>query len=256
MKKITLFLFAFAILYSCSSDSDSEATPVNPEPGTPVNLKLISTNIKSYYNNFDSEFNTTYTYTNNQLSGVLYNRVGSTTGGETAEYIYENSLLVKIISRSPNESNLDDHTAIQTFTYSDGKIASSLEVDNSGTFNNVYAYNSEGRVINHKKYGSNGSVLSELKYEYNADGNLSKRITITSSNTQSTEFNDYDTKKNPLLILFPKVYLNTSPYSKNNILSDGSITYEYEYNQYGYPAKVTEKMDNIVRMITILHYNM
>lgn len=113
-------------------------------------------------------------------------------------------------------------------------------------------------MINAKQY-DNGNLVDNEDIEYNAQGNISKRSDVTASFYTTYE---YDTNKNPYSLILNDAVMKIfdDEYCKNNATkrtdSYGSITtYEYVYNDNGYPTQKIEKRNGLISLITMFTYN-
>ena len=247
-KLVLLFLAVFAI--SCSNDSDSE---------TPYEVKE-----NRILKEMDDKTTKTYTYNGNQLTKVI--EIGDLGFGTTQmieNYTYGTDGKVTMVK--------SDYTGSASFG-----------------FRTSYTYNNVGKIdqIHIEKYTetSDYSYYIILTYDYTTtnvvkrleeriqegsrtltiyditNGNPSsysvyKNITPNTPNGQlsyTSLYSDYDTKKTPYTAL-PLVYREPSLFTNNpgKTQSSGSTTnYTYEYNDDGYPTKITMSYNNTTSSTT------
>ncbi|RPD96184.1 hypothetical protein EGM88_10475 [Aureibaculum marinum] len=168
-------------------------------------------------------------YIDNKISSIVY------TGNQRIDFIYENNII------SSYTSNLDGDNLVYKFTYNDNN-----QIINKLAFN-------EGKLSNERKfkYYSNGNLAQEI-FEYN-DGY-----------TFQEDF-EYDNKKNPHYLSYPLGLITIEPISENNVIkktrvssyptnNKSIITFEYEYNDKGYPIKMIEYVDGDVENTTEYEY--
>jgi hypothetical protein len=243
MKKIILGFIAITI-FGCSSDNDNSNTPI-PE----TSLKLINKIETNLITNKTETINFTYE------KGILVKSEEIESNGSTfkTEFVYENG---KLKTQNYFENLIPDGT--NTFTYTGNVVSSSLSSEDNMYFLHKYTYNSSNQLINAKQFRDD-KLEDNKDFEYNSQGNMSK-IIYTSNNIISTI--EYDNKKNPYLLLFSEAILNSNDeagFSKNNITkeagsSGGITTYEYTYNDKGYPTQVIEKYNGTSKSKTIFTY--
>lgn len=242
MKKI-IPLLLFTILMSCSPDNGS-----NPAPNQTPSLKL--TNVV-YTNLRTPSFETTnFIYSGDVLSRI--ETIESTGNTSKTVYSYVNN---KLQSESFYYNGVLSGTATYSFT---GELITNMLSNESGGISTTnYAYNSNNQMINEKQY-TNGNLDGSNDYEYNAQGNVSKSLYYSGFTTY-----EYDTYKNPYSLIhgldaLMKIF--GVGYSKNNITkeiqSGGTIkTYEFVYNDSGYPIQIIEKDNNVSATKTTFTYN-
>lgn len=144
--------------------------------------------------------------------------------------IYENELLTKII----NYQNSIQYSYSE-FTYSDNKIIGRIQ---NGGSSNSYQYNSQNQLIVDKEFLNNILQVQET-YEYSVQGNRIKETTFfSSSNTTSIKNFNYDSKKNPFVLCFPRPYIDKENFSGNNIISSENVTNNYVYNNNDFPMEI------------------
>lgn len=241
MKKI-IPLLLFTLLMSCSPDSGS-----NPAPSSTPNLKLRNI----VYTNLRTPF---FVTTNFIYSGdVLLREEGTESTGNTfkAEFNYVNN---KLQSQSYYDNGVLSGST--TYSYTGELITSMLSNESGGISTTNYIYNSNNQMINEKQF-TNGNLDSSNDYEYNAQGNISKALWLSGFTSY-----EYDTNKNPYSLIYTDALIKIYPieYSKNNITkeiqSGASIkTYEFLYNDSGYPTQIIEKDNGVSVTKTTFTYN-
>jgi len=245
MKKI-IPLLLFTVLLSCSPESGS-----NPEPIPTPNLKLT----KIVYTNFYINSETTTTdliYDGDVLTeanSTQFNSQGNNTSKTKFNYVND---------KLQSESFYDNGVLSGTVTYSyTGEIITSMLSNESGGISTTnYAYNSNNQMINEKQY-TNGNLDGGNDYLYNTDGNVYKELYSSGFTTY-----EYDTNKNPYSLIYSDALIKIYPieYSKNNITkeiqSGGTIkTFEFIYNESGYPTQIIEKENSVSVTKTTFMYN-
>ncbi|HEX8576983.1 MAG TPA: hypothetical protein VF677_11880 [Flavobacterium sp.] len=189
-----------------------------------------------------------FTYSNN----ILIKRE-ETEGNnvDKTEYIYENGKLIR-----NNYFNNSILTGNSTYTYTGDIISSMLSFEDNMYFLHNYTYNSDKKLISAQQF-SNNILDSSKEFQYNPQGNMSR---ILSTNYNVTI--EYDNYKNPYSLIFSEPFMNSmdgAGYSKNNVTriteSAGYITtYEYTYNDKGYPIQVIEKLNGVSKTRTTYTY--
>lgn len=135
------------------------------------------------------------------------------------------------------ERDYNGTTTITDFTYENGLIILATLNELNFTSTNEYSYNSLNQLISKKQFNQ-GVFCCEDIFTYNSQGNISSQSSDASS---EISFYEYDSKKNPGLLLFDSSYLKIRETGNNNIIksySDSSpdiVTYTYEYNDDDYP---------------------
>ena len=252
MKKFLSLLGALALLVSCSTtDNDNDS-----DNGNKITLPK-----KVQYTNPDHP-------EKNSTSVITYNGkkiVSVTNEEERTDYIYEGNVIVKTITYDITY-NRNEKKSEKSYTYTDGKLSSSISVSNftseypSGEYQtrSVYTYDADG-TIKKESYSTNATTGEEqqndlyqiLTYQ---NGNLIKVVEKSiSSNYLRTSDYEYDANDSPYkyvlglnLLLDEEFYSNnlikhTYSVSGRNAAPTGPFIYtiEYEYNESGYPTKQT-----------------
>lgn len=225
MKQITL-LFIALIIFGCSNDNS------NDDSKNTDTVKLVK--VVEVDNNDNETTTTILNYDGNKLDTSI-----STDKYEVfkTKFIYEKNKLVKL-ERTINylySSNND-----LTIEYEGDNIYKTYGYDGSTTlFSHEYFYNSKGQLITDKQYDNN-KYCCETNYTYDSNGNISG--------------GSYDDKKNPMYYILPEAYSKIKEISKNNLLSDGTSTYAYEYNTEGFVTKKTETHKYFSKTIVTNYY--
>ncbi|MDO1447746.1 hypothetical protein Q0590_15855 [Rhodocytophaga aerolata] len=245
MKRITLFLLAFICLAftSCSLLDDIEPTP--DEDKLPPNTLTSS----RYY--FSDK-------TSNQIK-YIYNRAGNLLRKDwytqnnvidfQENFIYENGVLVKI-----KRSATNDEFAEVRFTYKNG-LTKSLEYwmeDTDSTLSRLHTtvYEYSGSLITKATttfYNGGPSYYSVYTYE---NGNITsvKAYNLSSHVLLEEDYYTYDNKPNPFYKLTNQYHGSPVNSSRNNVVhykivsynhipSKPEMSYEYIYNDKGYPVE-------------------
>jgi len=243
MKKITLLLACITI-FGCSSDGGSD----NPTETTKIKLiKEVETDLLT---NKIQTIN--YIYNGDILTQT--EEIESDGSKFKTEFVYDAG---KLKTMNYFDNLIPDGN--NTFTYTGNVVSSSLSFEDNMYFLHKYTYNSKNQMTNAKQY-HNDNLEDEKNFEYNSEGNMFKIIYTSYNNGISTL--EYDTKNNPYKLIFSEAILNSydeSGYSKNNVTketsSDGGITtYEYLYNDTGYPTQVIEKYNGVSQYKTVFTY--
>lgn len=239
MKK-TIILFFTAFILSCSSNDNI----TNNE----TNLKLVK-EIITYASN---SITRNYIYQNNVLSKITGNDANSEEDDQT--FIYNNGRLSKIKLYTRQNINEPAKPTTIVMSYSGENIESytSSFDDNSNpstTYTNIYVNDRlDFQITNNGNQG--------FRHEYYSNGNLYK---IKNNSSDLFIYNSYDNKKNPYYLVYPDPYLRMQIYSPNNVLNaignNYTETYEYEYNNYDYPTKITKRVNGTIQSTTIFIYN-
>jgi len=263
MKKFLSLLGALALLVSCSTtDNDNDS-----DNGNKITLPK-----KVQYTNSDHP-------EKNSTSVITYNGkkiVSVTEEEERTDYIYEGNVIVKTITYDITY-NRNDKKSEKSYTYTDGKLSSSISVSNFtseypfGEYQSrsVYIYNADGTIKKEsystdKTTGVESKASGEVLLTF-ANGNLSTEVT-TANNIVSNIY-DYDTKNNAFKNVsgFSSLLDQEINSSINNIKTKtlwianldvklGNLstlsTSEYDYNTNDYPNKKTSyKEDGTVMEI-------
>jgi hypothetical protein len=208
-----------------------------------------------------------YTYVNNKLTQVTSTRTIISSGetyGSTFSFSYDTKGRVQLMTAKDNHYNVtstyiytyDVNNKIESVNYSEG--------GNNQTTTKDYFLTYPGNDIQAIEiYPANPSDTTVYRYNNN---NLQSVI----ENKHDTLYSyKYDNKKNPFNDLFPfpignyggelyNGFLVVS--SENNPVSIFSktwnitSTYEYEYNEQGYPSKIIEFRSGVQKEISILSY--
>jgi hypothetical protein len=252
MKKIILLSVLTIGIISCSKDNNSTTENTNP---TTSGIKILKQISKDYSGGIQqSEKITTFTYENNLLSKIITNTAGINEI-YNAEFTYLNGKLKQKYSFEYSSTSGITYPSTVMYNYTGDLITSQTSNENGTNYSEIYTYNSSNQLINRKEFKANGNLNDETNYEYFTDGNLSKKITLTTTPNYISLYNSYDNKKNPYELIFTSAYLKIKAITKNNVTSFNSKTYEYEYNSNNYPTKSTEKVGTEIKNITTIEYN-
>lgn len=223
MKKLLVALTVL-FLFSCSSDTNNDNSTNGSNRLRLIKVETSDGHFSNYIydendllieENTDENRKTTYQYLNGlTVSETVNNKISST-------YTHTGNL---ITTEYFNPSNVND------------KI--------------VYKYNSEGKIIEEILY-SGGKEFPTATFEYDIKGNMVKII----ESDGIIETYEYDNNSGITLAQFPKdkIKLGWGGCSVNNRIrvtdSYGKvITYNYTYNEYGYPK--TMMVNDGIRSIT------
>ena len=227
--KATLLLFTILTILSCSKDGED----------TDNSNDLSSTLIKRITENrvgvADFIFN--FTYDGNKIVSYTETRDGEL--NYTTNYIYTNDLI----------------TLIQS--------------DRFNNFKTIISYDDNGRVVEENNEFSSNNEFYSYSYSYEYLGNTVKQtdeetcteITISNNQVSSESYFDEANCTNLEGTLFysydenPNAFSNIVGYSwhfsfnlntnseyipaVNNVVDDGDFSWEYDYNENGYPRNVT-----------------
>ncbi|MBP1223568.1 hypothetical protein [Flavobacterium sp. 1355] len=253
MKKFLSLLGALALLVSCSTtDNDNDS-----DNGNKITLpkKVQNTNPDHPEENSTSVI----TYNGKKIVSVTENEE------ERTDYIYEGNLVVKTITYDITY-NRNDKKSEKSYTYTDGKLSSSISVNNFTSeypfgehqTRSVYSYNADG-TIKKETYSTNATTGEEQKndlYEILTyqNGNLIKVVekSISSDRVRTSDY-EYDGKDSPYKYILGLNLLLDEEFDTNNLIKHtysvsgtdseetGPFIYsiEYEYNESGYPVKQT-----------------
>ena len=226
MKKI-LLLFTTVLLISCSSDDGDDDTTNNDN--TNVLIKKITEKTyeaSSEGNDVTIELN--YTYNGNKIVSIE----------ETQTYDGQ-------ISTSRDE-----------FTYTDNLITSVYSISNYSNYTTEISYDTNGRVTslfeNFEYLSENEVVVGDIECSRLTLSNqqISKRY--WSEDCQNYELNfeyEYDNKRNALsniqgynwAFMWGWLFSGNTEYQStyNNLLKNPDYTFQYDYNENGYPRNVS-----------------
>ena len=246
MKK--LLLFTLLILFSCSK-SDEVPDENNNQTENILLVKEIThqdveqTNSsykdEYFYDGAKLERYVTKSYNNNQLTGsVTYN------------ITYTNNLIVDITSNDPEYGTYK-------FSYdTSGRLEQSTYCDNDISCGNpdraLYSYSNSDKTITLDDY-SQGNLVYRNIIQLDSNNNvISINETDLLDNSSFTVNLQYDNFKSPFLnitgavaLISPTSYLTSASLfaMKNNCVSyqdesDINVTFDYDYNDDGYPRQV------------------
>lgn len=252
MKKIILLAILAIGFISCSKDNNTTTENTNP---TTSGIKILKQISKNYSGGVQtSEKTTTITYENNLVTKIITTSAGSNVI-ENVELTYLNGKLKQKYNYEYSPTSGITYPSTVTYNYTGDLITSQTSNENGTNYSEIFTYNSSNQLINRKEFKANGTLNDETNYEYYPDGNLSKRITLTTTPNYVSLYNSYDNKKNPFELIFTSAYLKIRAITKNNVTSFNNKTYEYEYNSNNYITKSTEKIGTEVKNVTTIEYN-
>ncbi len=225
-KTLAILLFIFAV--SCSKDNDVSPAP-EPVVEQPISLltktidsdgliltytydnikRLINYKRNSTPNNSARDYNFSY-----NTDGTLAQITNVPDGLIVSRYLYDTD---KKIIKKEGRNGIDVHD----YTYSGNQVTDKYSFNGVSTWIEIYTFDFSGNLSELKSYNQITAA--------NPNGNLSGTFIYT-----------YDNKKNaslslPKEYLFPKATVNNVATEKYN--SNPIYTYNYEYNEKGYPSK-------------------
>lgn len=220
MKKICLILSAI-VLTSCSSENEEIDLSVD------LTGKLKSTE------DFDGVSNFLY-YSNGNLQRTNMPHA-------YYAFVYENN---KIIRDSIIFYNMGMNG--YTYSYAQNLITESVSIGENNKIKKKFFYDSSERLI--KEIGSRRQSdntfidVAKIEFIYEGDNVVQTKETSLETGDFFIVTYEYDVKKNPKYDIYPSAYRKIWLIPKNNLIkktSDyyGTQTYEYEYNDFGYPIK-------------------
>lgn len=236
MKKLICLFVASVMLVSCSDDNDQKGNP----PVAVFTKKIIS-----YDANGDTLVKTAK-YSGDKIVSI------SIASHETEVYTYDGNKISKVVYLD----TLGTVLSSKAYVYDDNKLVSCLTKTNGETIVHKvkYEYKSDGTVSFSKvdvdgATGEEGEILGEGTYVYKA-GNLVKKEYSHGEQSESIVY-EYDNKNVPFknVLGFGLLLDNEEAMSVNNLVKEtltigmGNvelITYEYDYNENGFPLKKTK----------------
>lgn len=237
MKKITKILLIL-VFFSCSSGDDPITENIaDPLPESSSFYKLVKIVELNLDNTIDETTELEY-----NSSGLLVRIVNQDSDGETTinKYFYNGNVLTS--------SSFDNGTGLQSNTeyiYENDLIATSILTELNATIANEYEYNSIRQLI-FKEQFNDGVSCCKSTFMFNSQGNIVSKFQEFSG---TTTFYEFDGKNNFALLIFDEAFLNIFEQGKNNITkrtndSSSDITInQYDYNEKGYPTKMTIKVN-------------
>ena len=281
--KFRLLLFAtFLTLMSCSGDDNSidpvNENPIVEEPQSKNLLSIVITNesykfVTNYEDNKIKDSYTysssgellrssTYTYLSNGTIGEIkiFDEQGNFTGISDV-FLYDNEgKLVQIVLKAIDGEGVEVANYMDFIYNNDGTVT--REYDFGGLTTTVYSFNNLGQLY---KINSDG-YESEATYEGNTIVSLyAGNLLSTYSYDTATLVKGHLLKKE--LNMFGGHYQNTALYfgfsavmsfdkfcveSSNAIESETQATYEFDED--GYPIKITSFQDGVPSSPTIISY--
>lgn len=247
MKKL-ICLFAGILTLSCSKD-DTNSENTNP---TETGLKLIRINEDRMDVNFGTT--TSFTYTNGLVTKKEYSQNGTTFYDETTNFNYVDGKL-----KSLSFFHQIYAQGIDTYTYNGSLISSCYSTQNSTQTTNNYSYNANNYLTNWKIYDNFNNLTNEYNYSFFSSGNISNFNVVQSTGGALNTSYEYDTYKNPLSLVYNENVLKINFEGKNNITkrtnASSVSTFEYLYNDKGYPTQRIEKIGGNPYIKTTYIYN-
>lgn len=245
MKK-AIIIFGFLItIFGCSSDSQTENNNDNNS------YKLVQINEDDMNVNFGTT--TKFYYSNNKISKIEFSQNGTDFYNKTTNFIYENDKVKKL-----NFFKYTNSLGSDTFTYSGNNIQSCFSTQYSTETSNNYLYNSSNYLTNHKIYDEFNTLTNDFNYSYFSNGNIENFIPIQSTGGALNTTYEYDGNKNPLTLVYDENLIKIFFESKNNITKktvvNHTYTYEYIYNDKGYPIQKIEKDNGLQTTKTTYTY--
>lgn len=246
MKKLFIILL---IVFSCGDDNSLDKE-------TSVGKKLISIKVERI--DVDWGTVTKFYYKDGLVSKSEFSQNGTSSYDETTEFNYKENILVSL-----THIDRGGFTSETKYTYVDGLISSRYSDYYKNYQNAYYTYNSKKQLV---KWEAT-SISSKVGYnfEYNNKGNISKISTIVYAsgyNSVSNIYDSYDNNKNPYSLIYSEALMKVNFLSKNNIIhiknsieSDYDVsTFEYVYNDSGYPLEKIEIVDGKPKFKTTYTY--
>ena len=250
MKKL-ICLFAGILTLSCSKD-DSNSENTNP---TETGLKLVRINEDRLDVNFGTT--TSFTYANGLVTKMEYSQNGTTFYDETTNFNYVDGKL-----KSLSFFHQIYAQGIDTYTYNGNLISSCYSTQYSTETTNNYGYNALNQMNSHKVYDKFNNLNYNTEYNYNTAGNILNLVVLPVPGFGSALINtsyEYDTYKNPLSLVYNENVLKINFEGKNNITkrtnASSTSTFEYLYNDKGYPTQRIEKIGGNPYIKTTYTYN-
>jgi hypothetical protein len=253
MKKITIPFFASARLSFCGSlvllliaASSCHKDDVKKEKICYMNKTIINSKVTS---------TTSFSPDNKIESLSYYDNLGI--ASSVLEYEYDATGKISKIVFKTASGTVENY---QTLQYNvDGLIAKSIkytrndQAEYPATFSNTYEYDIDKKLIKNSSYGFQNSQPAPMNYsvyEYNSSGDITKKSRYASDPVilmETSEY-EYDDKKNyrislttpktsPEEISIHNVKKVTTKDDKGTV--QGSFSYNYVYNEEGYPVKVS-----------------
>ncbi len=225
---MVLFLIVMTMFISCTKTTD------------PVKALCFPTTISSGTTGVSST--TTYLY--NDKNQVTSKTVTSTTGTNTSvverTFMYDSN--DNIVTAS--ESSTTGGNAIINYTYdiAHNLTEENLLEDGIPVYKNVYHYNATLQLtgVEYIRYIGAGSSTTTAAYEYATP--VARNPTKTTSGTGNIWRYEYDTKPNPLKVLFVSIQPDNNITRVTYAPTGGTATqtaYTYQYTSNGYPASRT-----------------
>jgi len=238
MKKI--FTLAAIALFTLASCSDDDATSTTPDTSNVLVKKRIDTDEDG------EQFISTYQYSGNKIATVDHN------DGSNEIYTYTGENLTKV-------DWYEDGVLVQkdVFTYnSDNKVATFISYNYNedpqynGADKYTYTYNANGTVTVVEAYGDHTEQNSIYQ---TATATLVNGNLVSYTGSQYSAVYTFDDKNAPFKNVqnYQNYVLSDLEGGLNNELSytytsngyDENSQYVYEYNEAGFPVKVTETDD-------------
>lgn len=235
MKNLIL-VFVAILFFGCSADDNGPENQSNPQ-------SLILSKIT------EGTQVTSFTYENGLMSKITTTKPSQNI--DIREYTYENNKIKKIYSYELTPIGAEITRSTIIYKYTGNKITSATNTENGVVYSDLYTYTND-LLTNRKEFFSNGSLNTSYDYEYYSDGNL-KKIS-SSSGTEITNYNTYDSKNNFLKLIFTDELEMRHNSPKNNVLTSDNYNFEYEYNSSNYPIKITAKNGSNIVYVRNLEY--
>lgn len=230
MKKILLFITCL-IVAACSSEESPEDVGNSKKDIRIAKIEYTGSDIlgngivynhgkRSCYYFYNEDNLVTKTIDSIKANGAIL--------VEETIYSYKDGFLIKSKNNKGEE----------LFTYNKGVLVQ-FENDN---YIETYTRNNIGKITSVLQKTKINDKISVKNYRYNSDGNV---FSFSSTINNSTSEFEYDSKKNPYLLLPQIMDRNSMSFNQNNPIKytnvpsdDVEFTYDYKYNNLDYPARI------------------
>ena len=248
--------FLCVLLFFCSCKKDNSADSSYAGGIGLPDCKILTEN--SNYGTSGQVYTRKYSYFGNgQLSSI---DVNDNTGTQPENYYFKYNSRGQLMSESWLIEKREEEFQFFTYDYKGrlSVIARAPDSTNSARYDEVFVYDSSGRVIRDTIYGYNSRVVTKYSsYRYDASRNVVCMTTYNRGNSfdDSTVY-EYDNKKNAYLS-FPNYIFereDASEWGMNNptketmYFAGGEVSvdyFTYKYNSQGYPSKKVDTHDNV-----------
>ena len=226
VQRISVLLMLIAVIGVQCTTSVELVIP----PCFPTSISTNSTGVS---------YNTTYQY--NSSNKVTSTKSTSTMGNQTvtvnATFTYDGD--GNIVTASEISSTGSSATRNYTYDISHNLTQETYQVDGIAISKSTYQYNSTNQLIKVLYGNGSGSTTSTSSFTYQTP--VARNPTTVTSSLGSSWAYTYDTKPNPLKVLFVSVQPDNNIIKMTNT-SGGSVTtttYTYQYDSKGFPIART-----------------